>query len=112
MRRPMVLVYTSTMHWAGSGGHQHNVSSRRLHVTLTERQYLLLREESHRTSVSMAELVRRSIDTALRPHRRMTFRGLELSLVLARQLDAALAARRVHVKGQTGGSRERVVERD
>lgn len=100
------------MHWAGAGGHQHNVNVRRLHVTLTERQYFLLREESARSSLSMAELVRRSIDTALRPHRRVRFRGLELSVVLARELDAALAARRVHVKGQTGGSRWRVGETD
>jgi hypothetical protein len=60
----------------------------------------------------MSELVRRSIDAALRPHRRVRFRGLELSVVLARELDAALAARRVYVKGQTGGTRKRVGEAD
>jgi hypothetical protein len=96
------------MHWAGAGGHQHNTDNPRLHVTLTRRQYLLLREESARSSLSMAELVRRCVDAGLRPHRRVRFRGVELTVTLARELDAALAARRVYVKGQTGGARRRV----
>ena len=101
------------MSGAGAGEHQHNpFGGRRLHVTLTQRQYRLLREESELTSLSMAELVRRCIDTALRPQQRTRFRGLELTVTLARQIDAALAARRVFVKGQMGGSRRRVGEND
>jgi hypothetical protein len=86
--------------------------TRRLQVTITERQYQLLREESARTSLSIAELVRRCIDAAMRPRRRFRLRGLELVLTISRELDAALAARRVHLKGQTGGSRRRVGETD
>jgi hypothetical protein len=67
--------------------------SRRTQFTLPDRQYELLRAESLRSSVSMAELVRRAIDTAYQPGRRPTLRGYELSLGVWRQPDAAVAWR-------------------
>jgi hypothetical protein len=87
-------------------------SGRRLHITLTERQYQALCDEAERTSLSMAEITRRCIDAVLRPHRRVRFAGLELNVTLARQVDAAVAARRVALGrprgGQSGASRERL----
>jgi Ribbon-helix-helix protein, copG family len=67
--------------------------SRRTQITLPDRQYTLLREESARSTLSMAELVRRAIDSAYEPHRRPTLRGYELSLGLWRQPDAAVVGR-------------------
>jgi hypothetical protein len=104
-------VYTGPMTDTAAGIHRHN-AGRRLHITLTERQYNALREEAERTSLSMAEVVRRCIDGVLRPHRRVRFAGLELNVVLARRVDAAVAARRVKVGssrgGQLGASRVRL----
>jgi ribbon-helix-helix CopG family protein len=37
--------------------------SRRLHITLSEDQYAFLNEEANRSSLSIAELVRRALDT-------------------------------------------------
>jgi hypothetical protein len=37
--------------------------SRRLHITVSEQQYAFLDEEANRSSVSIAELVRRALDT-------------------------------------------------
>jgi hypothetical protein len=37
--------------------------SRRLHITLSEDQYAFLNEEANRSSLSVAELVRRALDT-------------------------------------------------
>jgi hypothetical protein len=37
--------------------------SRRLHITISEEQYAFLDEEANRSSVSIAELVRRALDT-------------------------------------------------
>jgi hypothetical protein len=67
--------------------------SRRTQITLPDRQYELLRSESLRSSLSMAELVRRAIDTAYQPQRRPTVRGYELSVGLWRQPDAAVIGR-------------------
>jgi hypothetical protein len=55
----------------------------------------LLRDESRRTGLSLAELVRRSVDRVYRPHERPVVRGFELNLGLWRELDAAIVARRV-----------------
>ena len=41
--------------------------SHRAHVTLTDEQYARLCEESRRTGLSFAELVRRAIDKSYRP---------------------------------------------
>jgi hypothetical protein len=37
--------------------------ARRLHITISEEQYAFLDEEADRSSVSIAELVRRALDT-------------------------------------------------
>jgi hypothetical protein len=67
--------------------------SRRTQFTLPDRQYELLLDESFRSSLSMAELVRRAIDSAYQPNRRPTLRGYELSLGVWRQPDAAVVGR-------------------
>lgn len=70
--------------------------SRRTQVTFTDRQHAMLIDESNRTGLPMAELVRRSVDRAFRPFaRRPLARGFEVSLGLWNGLDAAFAARRV-----------------
>jgi hypothetical protein len=67
--------------------------SRRTQITLAERQYQLLRYEAVRSSLSMAELIRRAIDSTYDPRRRPTIRGYELGLSLWRQPDIAVVGR-------------------
>ena len=70
--------------------------SRRTQITFTDRQHAMLIDESNRTGLPMAELVRRSVDRTFRPVSRRPFvRGFEVSLGLWRGLDAAFAARKV-----------------
>jgi hypothetical protein len=70
--------------------------SRRTQITFTDRQHALLVDESNRTGLPMAELVRRAVDRTFRPvSRRPLVRGFELSLGLWRGADAAVVARRV-----------------
>jgi hypothetical protein len=69
--------------------------SRRTQITLTDRQHAFLRDESWRTGLPLAELVRRAVDKMYRPHSRPTGRGLEISLALWRRPDAAVVGRRV-----------------
>jgi hypothetical protein len=68
--------------------------SRKTQVTLTDRQHAFLADEAHRTDLSMAELVRRAIDTVYRPEQRPRADGYELSVALWRRPDAALIGRR------------------
>jgi hypothetical protein len=68
--------------------------SRRTQITLTDRQHNFLVDESVRTSLSLAELVRRAVDRTYRPEARPTVRGIELSVGLWRKPDAAVAGRR------------------
>jgi hypothetical protein len=68
--------------------------SRRTQVTLTDRQHAFLRHEAFRTGLSMAELVRRAVDTTFRPHVRPKLRGLEVSLGVWSRPDAAVVGRR------------------
>jgi hypothetical protein len=108
------LMYIRSMRYATSDVHQQK-SGHRLQITLTDRQYALLREEARRTSLSMAEIIRRCIDGVMRPHRRVRFRGYELNFTVAREVDAAVAARRISLnggRGQAGGSRDRVSDAD
>jgi hypothetical protein len=102
-------MYINVMHDVTDDVHRRHLS-RRFQLTLTDRQYALLADESDRTGLAMAEIVRRAIDAVLRPHHRVRFAGYELNVSLSRQLDAALAARRLALRrgGQTGGSRMRV----
>ena len=73
--------------------HRHRMS-RRMQVTLTDRQHGFLRDESARTGLPMAELVRRAVDTTFRPHVRPKLRGLELSVGVWSRPDVAIAGRR------------------
>jgi hypothetical protein len=70
----------------------------RFHVILEDRQYTFLCGESERTSVSIAELVRRAIDGAYGLKREERAEGLELSLAVWRRPDAAIIGRRPGVK--------------
>jgi len=67
---------------------------RRTHVMLTDRQYAFLQDESARTGLPMAELVRRAIDQTYRPHSRPRVNGYEVSLGLWKSPDAAITGRR------------------
>jgi hypothetical protein len=61
---------------------------------LSDRQHAFLHEESQRTGLSVAELVRRAVDAAYRPHVRPRLRGLELSFGVWRRPDATVSGRR------------------
>lgn len=61
---------------------------------LTDRQHAFLSSEAIRTGLSLAELVRRAIDTTYRPHAREKIHGYELSIGLWRRPDAAVVGRR------------------
>jgi hypothetical protein len=70
----------------------------RFHVTLEDHQYRFLTEESGRLSVSVAELIRRAVDStfALDPARRTP--GVEVSFGVWRRPDAAVAGRRAGIR--------------
>jgi hypothetical protein len=72
--------------------------SRRTHITLTDRQHNLLLEESGRSGLPMAELVRRAVDGTYRPAYRWRVRGFEVNLGVFRWPDAASVARRVRIR--------------
>ena len=67
--------------------------SSRVHFTLTDGQYLWLAEESVRTGLSMAELVRRALDATYRPWLRPAVRGFSVNLGLTRGPDPAVIGR-------------------
>jgi hypothetical protein len=67
--------------------------SRKTQITLSDQQHQLLLEESIRSSVSMAELVRRAIDTTYRPLTRPIVRGYHLNLGVQRAVDPATIGR-------------------
>jgi hypothetical protein len=67
---------------------------RRTHIMLSDRQHRFLLDESFRTGLSLAELVRRAVDTTYRPGARQTLRGFEVSLGVWRRPDEALVGRR------------------
>jgi hypothetical protein len=69
--------------------------SRSAHFTLTDRQHALLVEESIRTGLSMAELVRRALDSTYRPTLRPVVAGFHLNLGVTRGPDAAVVGRLV-----------------
>jgi hypothetical protein len=56
-------------------------------------QYLLLKSESGRSAISMAELIRRAIDHTYRPHIRPRIAGFEINLGVWRRPDAAVWGR-------------------
>jgi hypothetical protein len=65
-----------------------------MHVTLTERQYAFLVDESSRTGLSIAELVRRAVDSTYRPFERPRVNGFEVSVGLWKRPDAGVVGRR------------------
>jgi hypothetical protein len=69
--------------------------SRRTQITLKDRQHRLLLEESVRSGLPMAELVRRAVDSVYRPKSRPKVAGLSFSAGVWRDADAALLGRRV-----------------
>ena len=68
--------------------------SRRTQITLTDRQHAFLLDESARTGLPLAELVRRALDRTYRPHLRERLRGFEVSVGLWKRPDAAVVGRR------------------
>jgi hypothetical protein len=70
------------------------MKSRRMQITVTDRQHARLVDEALRSGLSMAELVRRAVDQAYRPGVRPRLRGIELSMALWRRPDAAVVGRR------------------
>ena len=68
--------------------------SRRTQITFSDRQHAFLIDESVRSGLSMAELVRRAVDLTYRPYVRPKLRGVELSLGVWSRPDAALVGRR------------------
>ena len=67
---------------------------RRTQITLTDRQHEFLRDESWRTGLPIAELIRRAVDSTYRPHARPRVRGMEISLGVWSRPDAAVVGRR------------------
>jgi hypothetical protein len=70
------------------------VMGRRTQITLTDRQHAFLRDESTRTGLSLAELVRRAVDSTYRPYARPRIAGYEVSLGFWRRPDEAIVGRR------------------
>ncbi len=70
------------------------VMGRRTQITLTDRQHAFLRDESTRTGLSLAELVRRAVDSTYRPYARPRIGGYELSVGFWRRPDEAIVGRR------------------
>jgi hypothetical protein len=69
-----------------------------MHVQVSDRQHEALVEEANRTGLSVAELVRRAIDSAYRPDARPKAGGLELSVGIWRRPDAAITGRRPGIR--------------
>ena len=84
-----MAVYTSV------NGYRHlRDMSRKTQITLTDRQHAFLVGESLRTDLSLAELVRRAIDSTYRPKVRPSLRGYEFSLGIWQRPDPAIVGRR------------------
>lgn len=66
-----------------------------IHVHVRDDQRSLLLEESARSGLPMAELVRRALDVVYVPERRPAARGVEVSVGVWRRLDAAVTGRRL-----------------
>jgi hypothetical protein len=71
--------------------------SRRTQITLTDRQHARLLDESHRSGLSLAELVRRAVDRVYRAGARPSVGGFEVSLGVWRNPDAAVVGRRAQL---------------
>ncbi|MDX6510738.1 MAG: hypothetical protein QOE36_242 [Gaiellaceae bacterium] len=69
--------------------------SQKIQILVTHRQHAFLRDESERTGISMAELIRRAVDTVYRPETRPRLRGLDFNIGIWRDPDTAGVGRRV-----------------
>ncbi len=76
--------------------------TRRLQISLTERQYDVLNGEANRTGLSMAELIRRLVDRAWTPGKRPRVNGFELSVGVWTRPDAAIVGRRPGIPLEDG----------
>lgn len=76
------------------GPKRHGRIGRKLQIHLTDRQYEALRVESARSGLAMAELIRRAVDATYRPGSGFEVRGLQVSLDVWRDPDAATVGRR------------------
>jgi hypothetical protein len=65
----------------------------KFNTLLHYRQYVMLKEESARSSVSISELIRRAIDKTYSPNRRPRLAGLEVNVGVWRRPDAAVLGR-------------------
>jgi hypothetical protein len=68
--------------------------SRRTQITFSDDQHDFLLEESERTGLSAAELVRRAVELAYRPEQRPTIGGYEFTFGVWKRPDAAIVGRR------------------
>lgn len=84
------MVYT----YIGGDIHHRLRMSRRTQIVLSDRQHAFLLQESGRTGLSLAELVRRAVDATYRPGSRPRVPGYEVSLGIWRRPDAAAVGRR------------------
>jgi hypothetical protein len=66
-----------------------------IHVHVTDAQRAFLLNESARSGLSMAELVRRALDATYPLPQRQHVGGFELNVGLWRRLDAAVTGRRL-----------------
>jgi hypothetical protein len=66
-----------------------------IHVLLADSQHEFLRNESARSGLSMAELMRRALDATYPLPPRRQVGGFELNVGLWRRLDAAVTGRRL-----------------
>jgi hypothetical protein len=76
--------------------------SRRFTFTLEEGQYDFLTAESFRSSIAVAELIRRAIDRAFELDTSRRTGGVELSLGIWRRPGAAIIGRRSGVRFRRG----------
>ncbi len=72
--------------------------SRRTQIVLTDVQYDFLHGESARSGLSVAELMRRAVDSTYRPEERRRVRGFEIAFGLWGNPDAAAAGRRTGIR--------------
>jgi hypothetical protein len=77
--------------------------SRRFNFYLEDVQYDVLTAESGRSSVSVAELIRRAIDRAFELDSSRRVSGIELSVGVWKRPDAAIVGRRSGVRFRRGG---------
>jgi hypothetical protein len=75
--------------------HIHQQMGMHIHVLVRSDEHSALLEESARSGLPMAELIRRAIDAVYEPSRRPAARGVELSVGVWRRLDAAVTGRRL-----------------